>query len=129
MAYAPLAQPSGRAERRPKHVGSVHASPIHPTAGYDGQTLTISSLQGDYIYVVLQVTRDLHPVECFDWFLPGLEFDIGVADVTLAQFEALAKSLGRWDIGMTGVSPRAWATAVSKSMVPLHQLLKVKGKF
>lgn len=85
-------------------------------------------MQGDYIYVVLQVTRDLHPVVFFDWFLPGLEFDIGVADVTLAQFEALAKSLGRLDIGMTGGSPKAWATAVSKSMVPLHQLLKVKPK-
>ena len=129
MAYAPLAQPPSRAARRPSHVGLVHASPIHPMSGGGGQTLTISSLQGDYIYVVLQVTRDLHPVVFFDWFLPGLEFDIGVADVTLAQFEALAKSVGRWDIGMTGVNPKAWATAVSKSMVSLHQLLKVKYKF
>src|SRR5436189_5867736 len=29
--------------------------------------LTVSSLAGNYVYAVIQVTRDLHPVICFDW--------------------------------------------------------------
>lgn len=87
--------------------------------------LTISSLQGDYIHVVLQVTRDLQPVVYSDWLLPCVGFDIGVADVTLAQFEALAKSLGRSDLDMGNMSASARAAALSRSMVSLDNLLKV----
>lgn len=87
--------------------------------------LTISSLQGDYIRVILQVTRDLQPVVYSDWLLPCAGFDIGVADVTLAQFEALAKTLGRSDPEMGNMSASARAAALSRTMVSLVNLLKV----
>lgn len=124
MAYAPLTPPRPRTTRRLNNVGSVQTSPYLAKTG-PSQTSTISSLHGDYIYVVLQVTRDLHPVVCFDWFLPGVDFDIGVADVTLAQFESLSNSLERSDIGSVGVNAHAWASALSRTMISLDRLLKV----
>ena len=84
----------------------------------------ISSLQGDYLYVVIQVTRDLHPVVYFDWLLPGIEFELGVADVTLAQFETLAERLGRNEI-VAGNTVGDWARSVSRLMISLEKLLKV----
>jgi CDK inhibitor PHO81 len=103
----------------------VPASPIINTTADGANTLTIASLRGDYIHVVLQVTRDRHPVVFSDWLLPGVDFDIGVADVTLAQFEALAKSLGRSDIEPGSMDASARAAALSQSMISLDNLLKV----
>jgi CDK inhibitor PHO81 len=124
MAYALLAPLHPRTTRRPNHIGSVQTSPY--LAKTDArQTLTISSLHGDYIYVVLQVTRDLHPVVCFDWFLPDVDFEIGVADVTLVQFESLSRLLGRSDVGMLGVNANVGGSALSRTMVSLDRLLKV----
>lgn len=125
IAYASFASPHPRVARRPNHIGSVQASPVHTTKANTGNTLTISSLQGDYIHIIVQVTRDLHPVVFSDWLLPGVEFDIGVADVTLAQFEALAKSLKRSDFLAGSMSTSALAAALSQSMVSLDNLLKV----
>ena len=89
-----------------------------------GQTLMISSLQGKYLYIVIQVTRDLYPVVYFDWLLPGIEFELGVADVTLAQFETLAEKLGRNEI-IAGNTVGDWAQSVSRLMISLDKLLKV----
>jgi len=100
------------------------SSPAYAASKGSGQTLTISSLQGNYLYVVIQVTRDLHPVVYFDWLLPGIEFELGVADVTLAQFEALAEKLGRNDVA-AGNTVGDWAGSVSRSMISLDKLLKV----
>ncbi|KAJ7781570.1 cyclin-dependent protein kinase inhibitor [Mycena metata] len=84
-----------------------------------GQASTISSLRGSYLYLVIQVTRDLHPVVCADWVLPQSSFDLNVSDVTLAQFEALALSTGRNVIAQTD----DWPRLVSSVMVSLAQLL------
>ena len=84
----------------------------------------ISSLQGNYLYVVIQVTRDLRPVVYFDWLLPGIEFELGVADVTLVQFETLAERLGRSEI-VAGNTVHDWARSVSRLMISLEKLLKV----
>lgn len=116
-----------RTPRRPNHLGSVQASPVVNTNIGGGQTWTISSLQGDYVYVVVQVTRDLQPVVYFNWLLPNTDFDLGVSDVTLAQFETLAKTLGRNDIGAAGKGPTGWARSLSQSMVSLDSLLKVRS--
>ena len=125
IAYASLAPPPTRTTRRPNHIGTVQASPVYTTTAHGGGVLTISSLQGDYIHVVLQVTRDFHPVVFSDWLLPCVGLDIGVADVTLAQFEALAKSLGRSDLEVGSMSTSARAAALSQTMVSLDNLLKV----
>ncbi|KAF9569404.1 hypothetical protein CPC08DRAFT_623988, partial [Agrocybe pediades] len=87
--------PAPRMPRTPNRMGSLQASPAHNSIqSGNGQTLTISSLHGSYIYVVIHVTRDLHPVILPEWLLPRSDFDLGVADVTLAQYEAISKSLG-----------------------------------
>jgi len=110
--------------RRPNHIGSVLSSPTYVASKGGRQTLTISSLQGNYLYVAIQVTRDLFPVVYFDWLLPGIEFELGVADVTLAQFEALAERLGRNEV-VAGNTVGDWARSVSQSMISLDKLLKV----
>lgn len=113
-----------RISLRPNRVGSAFSSPAYTASKGGGQTFTISSLQGNYLYVVIQVTRDLHPVVYFDWLLPGIEFELGVADVTLAQFEALAERLGRDKIAASNTIGN-WARSVSQSMISLDKLLKV----
>ncbi|KAJ6539036.1 cyclin-dependent protein kinase inhibitor [Mycena capillaripes] len=101
---------------------STHTSPSsHSITSSVGQASTISSLRGSYLYVVVQVTRDLHPVVCTDWILPQSNFDLTVSDVTLAQFEALALSTGRSACSQTD----DWPGLVSSSMVSLAQLLKI----
>ena len=57
-------------------------------------SLTHSSVSGNYIYITVQVTRDLQPVVYSQWRLPEGAYDLGVADVTFAQFSALASRLG-----------------------------------
>ena len=122
-----LAQP--RASRRTNHIGSVQASPVNNASHGGGQTLTISSQQGSYVYVVVQVTRDLHPVVFFDWLLPGIEFELGVADVTLAQYEALAQTLGKgFKAGLEEPSI-GWTQLLQNSMVSLDHLLRVRIYF
>lgn len=113
----------------PKHTsytGSAQTSPsAHSVASSAGHAFTISSLHGNYVYVVVQVTRDFHPVVYPDWLLPDTGFDLGVADVTLAQFEALAKRFGR-SLSMTNASMALdWPALISHSMVSLAQLMKV----
>ncbi|KAJ6567179.1 cyclin-dependent protein kinase inhibitor [Mycena vulgaris] len=103
-------------------IGSAHTSPSsHSITSIVGQASTISSLRGSYLYLVIQVTRDLHPVVYADWRLPQINFDLNVADVTLAQFEALALSTGK------NANPQTndWPTLVSSSMISLARLLKI----
>ncbi|KAG6866498.1 hypothetical protein C0991_003042 [Blastosporella zonata] len=109
-------------------IASAQASPsVHSITNENqggGQFLTISSLQGTYIYAVVQVTRDLQPVICSEWSLPGADFDLGVSDVTLAQFELLAQRLGRGPPSGTA-SVAEWTPVLPRSMFSLAQLLKL----
>lgn len=73
---------------------SSNTSPAFTNNRTGGLPLTHSSLYGSYLHVVVQVTRDLHPVVYSDWLLPGTASELGVADVTLEQFEALARASG-----------------------------------
>lgn len=108
--------------RRSKLISSAQASPsVHSIANQDNQYLTISSLQGTYIYAVVQVTKDLQPVIFSEWLLPGVDFELGVSDVTLAQFESLAHRLGRDSPSET---LHEW-TSLPSSMLSLAQFLKV----
>ncbi|KAG2178749.1 hypothetical protein INT43_001595, partial [Umbelopsis isabellina] len=51
--------------------------------------ITASSLSGDYLRVVVQVTKDIVPVVFANWLLPVDQFDLFVSDVTYDQFRAL----------------------------------------
>jgi len=105
---------------------STHTSPSnHSLAGAAGQALTVSSLGGDCIYVVVQVTRDFHPVVYFQWKLPGVSLDLGVADVTLTQFQELALKSGK-HLDPFALQQQDLATKISNRMVSLTQLLTVR---
>ncbi|KAG6903307.1 hypothetical protein C0995_013060 [Termitomyces sp. Mi166 len=110
---------------RSRLIGSAQASPsVHSITNEDGQFLTISSLQGTYIYTVVQVTKDLQPVIFSEWLLPAADFKLGVSDVTLAQFESLAHRLGR-GCPSRAVAVGEWVSVLPKSMLSLAQLLKL----
>ncbi|KAF4574677.1 ubiquitin-protein ligase peroxin 12 [Pleurotus pulmonarius] len=112
--------------RQTRRLGSTQTSPsafsiASTTTSTRSQALTITSLRGDYIYVVVQVTKDLHPVAYTDWRLPEPSYDLGVSDITLAQFEALALKCGRaLQPGQT-VRARDWPKL--NIMVSLAQLM------
>jgi CDK inhibitor PHO81 len=109
------------------HSTSAHNSPsIHSIIGSPGHALTVSSLSGEYVYAVIQVTRDLQPVVYPNLRLADVEFNLGVADVTLAQFEALASRSGK-RLDLKNTDPQNLAAAISGSMCSLSQLLKVHG--
>ncbi|KAF8076069.1 cyclin-dependent protein kinase inhibitor [Lyophyllum atratum] len=107
-------------------IGSAQASPsVHSITNGGGQFLTISSLQGNYIYSVVQVTKDFQPVIFSDWLLPDNDFDLGVSDVTLAQFELLAHRSGRGAPSLSTFGVGEWSSLLSRSMISLAQLLKL----
>jgi len=120
-----LLVPSRRVERSVS-IGSNQTSPSNQSnIGSAEHPLTISSLRGSYVYLVVQVTRDFHPVVYAEWMLPQPGFDLRVADVSLAQFEALASRLGRNFDGTIDTSTQGWNTSISRSMISLVQLMKV----
>ncbi|CAG8554771.1 11064_t:CDS:10 [Acaulospora morrowiae] len=51
--------------------------------------ITASSLSGEYIQIVVQVTRDMIAVVYPEWMLPVNGFDLSVSDVTYKQFESI----------------------------------------
>jgi len=119
---------SHRDRRHP--IGSNHTSPNsnHSAMGSAEHPSTISSLRGNYVHLVVQVTRDFHPVVYADWMLPESRFDLFVADVTLAQFETLARSVGRSIDSTIDTTAHDWQIQVSRSMISLVQLMKVRHR-
>ncbi|EJF61296.1 hypothetical protein BD309DRAFT_851182 [Dichomitus squalens] len=116
--------------RPPQHgraLGSAQTSPSNPTlAQASGHSLTHSSVTGSYIYVTVQVTRDLHSVIFPEWRLPDANYELGVADITLSQFKALASRLGRGAPAPDSSSPPSlWAKWISSSMITLQELLRL----
>lgn len=98
--------------------------------------ITASSLSGDYLRVVVQVTRDLVPVVFANWLLPVDQFDLCVSDVSYDQFRALgdriAKSIkvenieGEGEIdAQTGNSSLIRQYNGQQPLISLEQLLKV----
>ncbi|KAG8931748.1 ubiquitin-protein ligase peroxin 12 [Tulasnella sp. 418] len=81
------------------HLGGSNASsPALSTTGATTLTTTAisSSLSGEYVHVIVQVTRDRIPVVCPEYVLPVEGgYGLGVADVTLEQFTRIAKASGR----------------------------------
>jgi CDK inhibitor PHO81 len=102
-------------------------------AAIAGPTLvTASSLTGQYVRVVVQVTRDGVPVGYPLWKLPVADLDVHVGDVTLEQFSALATRTGRRLDRETALrecadDPARWFAAIASSLVPLHELLEVRS--
>ncbi|KAL7282475.1 hypothetical protein ACG7TL_003946 [Trametes sanguinea] len=118
---------TARPQQHGRPLGSAQTSPSNPSlAMASGHSLTHSSVTGSYIYVTVQVTRDLHPVIFADWKLPDDQYDLGVSDVTLTQFRLLAMRLGRGAGApeAASASPSVWARWISSSMITLQELLR-----
>jgi CDK inhibitor PHO81 len=106
-------------------IGSAQTSPSnHSIFSISNQASTVSSLRGRYIYVVIQVTRDLQPVVFSHWVLPETGYTLGVADVTLSEFEALALRVNR-NVVEPPSNAADWPGVLSSSMISLTHLLKV----
>ncbi|KZT12788.1 uncharacterized protein LAESUDRAFT_16251 [Laetiporus sulphureus 93-53] len=105
---------------------AVNSPSISTTALSGGHSLTHSSVTGSYVFITVQVTRDLQPVVYSEWLLPEIGYELGVADVTLSQFQSLAQRLNRGllQTGDHPMSPLEWHLTVSTSMTSLADLLK-----
>jgi CDK inhibitor PHO81 len=128
MAMPVLSMPQASLSHRSSLIGSAHTSPsVSSTNNSGGQVaLTISSLHGSYVFAVVQVTRDFHPVVYSEWLLPGTDYELGVSDVTLGQFEGLSRRLGRHiNSEEDSVEVKDWSSSLSRSMISLADFLKV----
>jgi CDK inhibitor PHO81 len=76
---------------RPLNMSSTGTPSLQSfNGGNSGQPLiTASSLSGQFVRVFVQVTRDLVPVAYPSWRLPVEGLDLGVSEVTYAQFQAI----------------------------------------
>lgn len=115
----------------PKQKGSEPTNtppPSRPPAAKN-HSLTISSIKGDYVYIVVQVTRDSQPVAYPHWKLPRDKFDLYVPNLTLSQFDSLAVELGRKvDTRKPKPStPAQWYALLRGSMLSLAELLSVSN--
>lgn len=107
---------------------STHTSPsIQSTPASPSHTVTLSSLSGNYVYAVVQVTQDLQPVIYSERLLPESSYDLGVADVTLAQFDALANRLDRGEqLVRRMTSIQDWYRILPRLMLPLSRFMQVR---
>ena len=123
----PAAKPTPRLTLPIRSIASAQTSPSsYSIATIGNHSLTHSSITGNYIYVTVQVTRDLHPVIFSDWRLPENAYELGMADVTLAQFQGLALRAGRqYDHSCTPQSLSEFHRLIARSMISLSELLKV----
>ena len=110
-----------------KLIAPTHTSASHRSAAADSpRSVTISSLSGDYLHVIVQVTRDLVPVVYSKWHLPVNGVDVGVCSVSAAQFSGIA--VGRRMAPNPMHAPgtvQEWAAIVQTCMLTLEHLLKV----
>ncbi|EJD01250.1 cyclin-dependent protein kinase inhibitor [Fomitiporia mediterranea MF3/22] len=121
-------KPSSKMAQPFRTLGMTQTSPSNLSiSGTGGHTITTSSLVGDYVYLTIQVTRDLHPVVYNKWRLPVPDFDLGVSDVTLAQLQSICSRVGsRVDFSSyKSISASEWQETLSSALIPLRDLMKV----
>jgi len=108
-------------------LGSTRTSPSSKSPAARTHSLTISSITGDFVYVVVQLTQDMQPVAYPHWKLPEDKFDLYVSDLTLTQFGELAIELGRkLDLRkQKPATPAQWYSVLKRSMLSLAELLSV----
>lgn len=108
---------------------AADGEPTPTLSGAGNSVVTASSLSGEHVRVIVQVTSDGFPVAYPQWKLPVEGFDVHVGEVTSAQFHALAKKLGK-TLDPTSIAdktnPASWYQAVLGAMVSLDELLRVR---
>lgn len=90
--------------------------------------VTASSLTGDYVKLVVQVTRDGVPVIYPAWRLPIDNLEIHVSDVTWPQLSLIAEQAGRTlrTAPKAGSDSRLWYSALSNVIAPLQDVFQVR---
>lgn len=100
---------------------AADANPPQPTL------VTGSSLAGEYLRIVVQVTKDVVPVVYSSTFLPLAGIDVYVGSVKADEMLGLARQTGTlldWDAGRGAqASWQDWQTALKTSIVTLDRLL------
>lgn len=107
---------------------TANAGPGDANNPVTSSVVTASSLSGEHVRIVVQVTSDGHPVAWPLWALPVEGLDVHVGDVTLEQFGNLAKRLGKTvETRTVGKLDDAaeWHQAICDALVPLDELLSV----
>ncbi|CAG8534348.1 4022_t:CDS:2, partial [Cetraspora pellucida] len=109
--------------------GSVNDQPSMNTGGVNNNRnissfITASSLSGEYIQVVVQVTRDMVAVVYPEWMLPIDGFDLSVSDVTVKQFKSLnLRSQEELDFNNTA-NPAELQKKIHQAHLSLEEVLK-----
>jgi CDK inhibitor PHO81 len=102
---------------------ALRPPPVPPqVAPRESALVTASSLWGEYVHITVQVTKDHVPVVYPEWRLPIDGLDIGVSDVTCAQFLSIAESRGR-KLSSTGDTAAEWYNQVFRAMATLDEVL------
>ncbi|RHZ82191.1 hypothetical protein Glove_112g42 [Diversispora epigaea] len=84
--------------------------------------ITASSLSGEYIQIVVQVTRDMVAVVYPEWMLPVNVFDLSVSDVTYSQFKSLNHD--NFDFNNNTTSSKELQKMVHKAYLSLEEVLE-----
>lgn len=95
-----------------------------------GGFVTASSLAGDYLHLVVQVTRDYVPVVYPSWILPYPGLTLGVSDITAAQYKALGRgglsqAINNKFGASSTLSLKDWHETLQTSIVTLEDVLMV----
>ncbi|CEL57861.1 Ankyrin repeat protein nuc-2 OS=Neurospora crassa (strain ATCC 24698 / 74-OR23-1A / CBS 708,71 / DSM 1257 / FGSC 987) GN=nuc-2 PE=4 SV=2 [Rhizoctonia solani AG-1 IB] len=103
---------------------STHASPALNVTGPSvaGGTVITSSLTGDLVHLVVQVTQDLVPVIFSRRHLPVHGFDLSVGAVTYAQFKSLSQG---GTLKEEPPAPPEWHSFLSAGFYSLEHALRV----
>ncbi|KAG8710342.1 ubiquitin-protein ligase peroxin 12 [Ceratobasidium sp. 394] len=114
------------ARQHPSRLGgpsSVHASPALNIAGSSvgGGTMMTSSLTGEFVHLVVQVTRDMVPVVYARRFLPVSGFDLHVGAVTYEQFRRLGQDTMK---GQSLSTAAEWRASLSAGFHSLEYALQ-----
>lgn len=125
-------QIGGQFETYWKSTATLNAGASNAAGGSGDQgpsVVTASSLSGEHVRIVVQVTSDGHPVAWPQWKLPVEGLDVFVGDVTIDQLRSLAKRLGK-SVDPAQVEhaadPSSWYKVIADSLVSLEELLSVR---
>ncbi|WVF68862.1 hypothetical protein IAT40_003635 [Kwoniella sp. CBS 6097] len=124
QSHRPLSVSTSSPSLRPP----VGTAPASSNTG-ESALVTASSLSGEYVHIVVQVTKDGVPVLYPRVKLPIEGLDVGVSDVTGAQFVALAKSRNLLLTAPASdekvLTSGEWYTLLSSTLSTLDQALSV----
>ncbi|KAL7416653.1 hypothetical protein BDY24DRAFT_358213 [Mrakia frigida] len=123
-------RPLSVATSSPLLTGSIAPPPppLSHGANTENGLVTSTSLSGEYVNIIVQVTKDLVPMVFSEWALPIGGFQLGVCDVTAKQFEALATSQEKTLEDQRGMldehsSASDWFRTIEGSMSSLETVL------